>query len=29
VWSEARQSCEMICGQGVAPAAATIGHFRY
>ncbi|MGC2523576.1 MAG: gamma-glutamyltransferase family protein, partial [Stellaceae bacterium] len=28
VWSEARQSCEMICGQGVAPAAATIGRFR-
>ncbi len=28
VWSEARRRCEMICGQGVAPAAATIGHFR-
>ena len=24
VWSEAAQRCEMICGQGVAPAAATI-----
>ncbi len=28
VWSEARRRCEMICGQGVAPAAATIGRFR-
>ena len=28
VWSEARGRCEMICGQGVAPAAATIGRFR-
>ncbi len=28
VWSEARQRCEMICGQGVAPAAATIERFR-
>jgi gamma-glutamyltranspeptidase/glutathione hydrolase len=27
-WSEARQRCDMICGQGVAPAAATIGRFR-
>ena len=28
VWNEARQRCEMICGQGVAPAAATIERFR-
>jgi gamma-glutamyltranspeptidase / glutathione hydrolase len=28
VWSEANQRCDMICGQGVAPAAATIGRFR-
>jgi gamma-glutamyltranspeptidase/glutathione hydrolase len=28
VWNEARRRCDMICGQGVAPAAATIGHFR-
>ena len=28
VWSEAGRRCDMICGQGVAPAAATIGHFR-
>jgi gamma-glutamyltranspeptidase / glutathione hydrolase len=28
VWSEADRRCEMICGQGVAPAAATIDHFR-
>ena len=28
VWSEANRRCEMICGQGVAPAAATIGRFR-
>ncbi len=28
VWSEAKRRCEVICGQGVAPAAATIGHFR-
>jgi len=28
VWSEAHRRCEMICGQGVAPAAATIDHFR-
>jgi gamma-glutamyltranspeptidase/glutathione hydrolase len=27
-WSEANRRCDMICGQGVAPAAATIGHFR-
>src|SRR5215813_12782783 len=27
-WSEAHQRCDMICGQGVAPAAATIGRFR-
>ena len=28
VWSEANRRCDMICGQGVAPAAATIGRFR-
>src|SRR5262244_2076405 len=28
VWSEANRRCEMICGQGVAPAAATIAKFR-
>src|SRR5580700_9766310 len=28
VWNEANRRCDMICGQGVAPAAATIGHFR-
>src|SRR5207245_11615958 len=28
VWSEANHRCEMICGQGVAPAAATIARFR-
>jgi gamma-glutamyltranspeptidase/glutathione hydrolase len=28
VWSQAKGRCEMICGQGVAPAAATIGRFR-
>ena len=28
VWSEANRRCDMICGQGVAPAAATIDHFR-
>jgi len=28
VWSEADRRCEVICGQGVAPAAATIGRFR-
>ena len=27
-WSEANRRCDMICGQGVAPAAATIDHFR-
>src|SRR5215472_6268141 len=28
VWSEANRRCEMICGQGVAPQAATIAKFR-
>ena len=28
VWSETGRRCDMICGQGVAPAAATIGHFH-
>jgi len=28
VWSEASRRCDIICGQGVAPAAATIGRFR-
>ncbi len=28
LWSEAQSRCEMICGQGVAPAAATIARFR-
>jgi gamma-glutamyltranspeptidase / glutathione hydrolase len=28
VWSEARHRCDMICGQGVSPAAATIDRFR-
>src|SRR3984957_16355232 len=28
VWSEANLRCDMICGQGGAPAAATIGRFR-
>ena len=28
VWSEADRRCEVICGQGVAPAAATIDRFR-
>ncbi len=28
VWSEANRRCDMICGQGVAPAAATIANFR-
>ncbi len=28
IWSEAAQRCEMICGQGTAPAAATISRFR-
>jgi gamma-glutamyltranspeptidase/glutathione hydrolase len=27
-WSEANRRCDMICGQGVAPAAATIDRFR-
>ena len=28
VWNEAQGRCEMICGQGVAPQAATIAKFR-
>ena len=28
LWSEANRRCDVICGQGVAPAAATIAHFR-
>jgi gamma-glutamyltranspeptidase / glutathione hydrolase len=28
VWSEANRRCDMICGQGVAPVAATIAKFR-
>jgi gamma-glutamyltranspeptidase/glutathione hydrolase len=28
LWSEANRRCELICGQGVAPAAATIARFR-
>jgi gamma-glutamyltranspeptidase/glutathione hydrolase len=28
VWSEKNQRCDMICGQGVAPAGATIAHYR-
>jgi gamma-glutamyltranspeptidase/glutathione hydrolase len=28
VWSEAYRRCDMICGQGVAPATATIARFR-
>jgi gamma-glutamyltranspeptidase/glutathione hydrolase len=28
VWSEKNQRCDMICGQGVAPQAATIAHYR-
>src|SRR5579871_2978074 len=28
LWSSAARRCEMICGQGVAPAAATIDRFR-
>ena len=28
VWSEADRRCDMICGQGVAPVAATIAQFR-
>jgi len=27
VWSEANRCCDMICGQGVAPAAATIANY--
>ena len=27
VWSEANRRCDMICGQGVAPAAATIANY--
>src|ERR1700747_1895860 len=28
VWSEANHRCDMICGQGGAPQAATIARFR-
>ena len=28
VWTETNRRCDMICGQGVAPAAATIAKFR-
>src|ERR1700749_1133095 len=28
VWSEANRRCDVICGQGVAPATATIERFR-
>src|SRR5438445_2865783 len=28
VWSETNRRCDMICGQGVAPADATIAKFR-
>jgi gamma-glutamyltranspeptidase/glutathione hydrolase len=28
VWTETNRRCDMICGQGVAPAAATIANFR-
>ena len=28
LWSEADRRCAMICGQGVAPAGATIGRFK-
>ena len=28
IWSEAAHRCEMVCGQGTAPAAATISRFR-
>src|ERR1700722_17072934 len=28
VWSEKNQRCDMICGQGVAPAGATIAHYH-
>jgi gamma-glutamyltranspeptidase / glutathione hydrolase len=27
VWSEKNRRCDMICGQGVAPAGATIAHY--
>src|SRR6202043_2555115 len=27
-WSEQNQRCDMICGQGVAPQAATIARYR-
>src|SRR5215472_7849028 len=27
-WSEKNQRADMICGQGVAPEAATIAHYR-
>jgi gamma-glutamyltranspeptidase / glutathione hydrolase len=29
VWSEKNRRCDMICGQGVAPGAATIAHYRH
>src|SRR5271155_2974832 len=28
VWSEKNRRCDTICGQGVAPAGATIAHYR-
>src|SRR5262249_43704698 len=28
VWSEANRRCDVICGQGIAPSAATIAKFR-
>ena len=28
VWSERNRRCDMICGQGVAPAAASIVHYQ-
>ncbi len=28
VYSTKNRRCDMICGQGVAPAAATIAHFK-
>ncbi|MBL8379058.1 MAG: gamma-glutamyltransferase family protein [Burkholderiales bacterium] len=28
LWNEAASECKVICGQGVAPQAATIAHFR-
>ena len=27
-WNERRSECKVVCGQGVAPQAATIAHFR-